>query len=86
MSIPQGYCLMESFVNYSSNVLISYYVHILSRFLASPWQCHLDSSLKVLTHLEHILGQGLLLSATSPLAVTTYQILTRVVIPLPGYH
>lgn len=50
----------------------SYVVHILTQFLSSPCQCHLDVAFKVVCYLKHTLGQGILLSATSSLKLTAY--------------
>lgn len=46
--------------------------HILSQFLSSPRQCHLDAAFKVVCYLRHTLGQGILLSATSSLQLIAY--------------
>lgn len=50
----------------------SYPVHVLSQFLASPRQCHMDAALKVVRYLKHTVGQGIVLSATSPFTLTAY--------------
>lgn len=51
---------------------ISYSVHILSQFLASPRECHLHVAYKVVRYLKHTLSQGILLSSSSALQLTTY--------------
>lgn len=51
---------------------LSYDVHVLSQFLASPRQCHLDAAHRVVRYLKHTLGQGLLLSATNSIKLTAY--------------
>lgn len=42
---------------------ISYIVHVLSQFLSSPRQCHLDAAFRVVRYLKYTLGQGILLSS-----------------------
>ena len=51
---------------------LSYAVHVLSQFLASPRQCHLDAAFKVVKYLKLTVGQGILLSATSPLQLSAF--------------
>lgn len=50
----------------------SYSVHILSQFLASPRDCHLQAAYKVVRYLKSTLGQGILLSSSSPLQLIAY--------------
>ncbi|KAK1368489.1 hypothetical protein POM88_034581 [Heracleum sosnowskyi] len=51
---------------------ISYPVHVLSQFLASPRQCHMDAAYKVVRYLKSTVGQGILLSSTNPFTLTAY--------------
>lgn len=51
---------------------LSYVVHVLSQFLASPRQCHLDAAHKVVRYLKYTFGQGILLSASSTLKLSAY--------------
>lgn len=51
---------------------LCYAVHVLSQFLAKPRQCHLDAAFKVVRYVKHTLGQGIFLSATSPLSISAY--------------
>ncbi|XP_031266576.1 uncharacterized protein LOC116124973 [Pistacia vera] len=51
---------------------ISYAVHILSRFIHSPKQSHMDVAIKVLKYLKGCSGLGLLLPRDENLDVTAY--------------
>ncbi|XP_074363351.1 uncharacterized protein LOC141703860 [Apium graveolens] len=51
---------------------LSYAVHVLSQFLSKPRSDHLQAIYRVLRYLKQTHGQGLLISATGNLQITTY--------------
>lgn len=51
---------------------ISYSVHVLSQFMASPKAHHLQAALKLLRYLKGTCGHGLLFSAQSSLRLCAY--------------
>ncbi|KAK2966198.1 hypothetical protein RJ640_008764 [Escallonia rubra] len=51
---------------------ISYAVHILSQFMHSPRQPHLDAAYRVLHYLKGSLGQGLFFPSAGPLSMPAY--------------
>lgn len=51
---------------------LAYAVHVLSQFLASPRQCHLDAAHCVMRYLKYIVGQDILLFASTDLKLTAY--------------
>lgn len=50
---------------------LTYSVHILSQFMASPTSVHWAATLKLVHYIKVIPGQGLLLSVNSPLSLHT---------------
>ncbi|XP_019093242.1 PREDICTED: uncharacterized protein LOC109129447 [Camelina sativa] len=51
---------------------LSYAIHILSHFMASPQQAHWDAALRVVCYLKNSPGQGILLRANKPLTLTAW--------------
>lgn len=51
---------------------LSYSVHVLSQFMNSPRVDHMQAIFKVLRYIKQAPGQGLLISATSPLNLRAY--------------
>lgn len=51
---------------------IGYSVHILSQFMATPTEDHLQASHKVLCYLKNAPAQGLFYSTSSPLTLSSY--------------
>lgn len=51
---------------------ITYPVHILSQFMSTPTTVHWNAALKLLRYIKNSPGQGLLLSASSPLELSVF--------------
>lgn len=51
---------------------ISYVMHTLSQFMATPTSTHLNAAYKVLKYIKATPGQGILFSTTSPLQLLAY--------------
>lgn len=51
---------------------ISYAVHILNQFMAAPTDVHWQTALKLLRYIKATPGQGLFLSASSPLNLKAF--------------
>lgn len=51
---------------------LAYSVHVLSQFLAAPTSSHMEAALKLVKYLKQSPGQGILLSSTSYLSLSTY--------------
>lgn len=54
---------------------LSYPVHILSQFMANPTDKHWNAALKLVKYIKASPGQGILLSANSPMSLTLYLML-----------
>ena len=51
---------------------ITYYVHVLSRFMHQPCKLHMKATLRVVRYLKNALGQGLSFSSNSDFRLRTY--------------